>query len=269
MRVSNKKKFRFIQLYIHEFFKAYSKSNLKIKLYFIWSLRTYIPIIGVPFQCLSSYYLGLRFLITKNLRKKRNYKPNPKIKFVYINLMKREDRRSHMVNQLAMIGIEDYLRFDAIESSNGMLGCLRSHREVIRNWNTEESDLLVVMEDDIFFKINYNSLIELIHNFHKNTSLDVLTLGNKRFTTSTIDDDFVITDNSVGAHFYVLKKHMKTEFIKVWDFAEVMLLQGISPKLAGNDVVWKTLQRKYFFASTKDEIVGLIESHSDITTSNN
>jgi hypothetical protein len=125
------------------------------------------------------------------------------------------------------------------------------------------------MEDDLFFNTNYSKLIKLIDKFYMNTSLDVLTLGNKRFTTSTVDDDFVITDNSVGAHFYVLKKHMKNEFIKVWDFAEMMLLQGISPKLAGNDVVWKILQRKYFFASTKEEFVGLIESQSDITIPNN
>lgn len=265
MKVSNHKKLVFLKLYIKEFLKAYDNHNLTIKLYFLWSIVTYIPILAKPFQSMSSILLGYRYKFTLLFFKKKSQRKERNLEFVYINLNKRLDRKVHMEKQFADLGLTEYKRFDAIENSNGMLGCLLSHKEVVTNWNNESDSLLVIMEDDISFNIDLENLTKIIHQFDDNPYLDVLTLGSKRFTSFKLDKTFLLTDSTVGTHFYVLKPYMKDKLLENFEFSELMLNKGITNKLAGIDVVWKKLQFRSFFASTIVNYIDNIDSRSDIT----
>jgi hypothetical protein len=264
LKISNLKKKNFLKLFLGSLLKHYKSDNLKIKFYLIKSISTYIPYLGRPFSYLHSIILKTRFNFRVFFSNIRESNDSSEVKFVYINLAHRTDRRIHIENELKRLKIKNFERFDAISNSNGALGCLLSHKEVVSNWQNNEGSMLVIIEDDVIFKTNYDNLYKLLTDFYRSNYLDVLTLGEKRYTNARIDDNFSITDTAVGTQFYALKPYMKQPFLKMCNLCELMLNNNVSPKLAAVDVVWRVLQNRFFFAVPNENLVGLIESESDI-----
>ena len=51
----------------------------------------------------------------------------------YINLEHREDRRTHVLNQLEIMGMKDKSkRFNAIKMIDGAIGCSMSHLRILK-----------------------------------------------------------------------------------------------------------------------------------------
>ena len=70
---------------------------------------------------------------------------------LYINLESRSDRKEHVENQLAIIGLQNFNRFNAIKLENGALGCSMSHLKCLQTAKTNNWDHVLICEDDIQF----------------------------------------------------------------------------------------------------------------------
>ena len=70
---------------------------------------------------------------------------------VYINLDTRPDRKIHIEEQLNTIGFKDFVRFKAIKTSNGAIGCTMSHLKCLENARAQKLSHLLIFEDDTLF----------------------------------------------------------------------------------------------------------------------
>ena len=96
---------------------------------------------------------------------------------IYINLEERTDRRVHVEEQLASIGIHDPIRFNAVKMKNGRIGCSMSHLRCLQlaqknNWNH-----VLIVEDDITFLDPSMFKKQLSGFFQDEIAYDVLFLG--------------------------------------------------------------------------------------------
>ncbi len=84
----------------------------------------------------------------------------------YINLEHRIDRKIHVENQLNSLGLLSYQRFNAIQMSNGAIGCSMSHLKLLQDAVTNNMDHILIVEDDIeflnveLFKTQLNKFLE-------------------------------------------------------------------------------------------------------------
>jgi len=89
-------------------------------------------------------------------------------KVIYINLDHREDRREIMSKffEKGQIPLDKVVRFPAIQNKKGGLGCLQSHREVLRIAKKEGWKNVLILEDDLEwtdkFEQGYKKLEELV-----------------------------------------------------------------------------------------------------------
>lgn len=72
---------------------------------------------------------------------------------IYINLETRQDRKTHVEEQLVSIGINNAQRFNALrpKSEDGALGCSLSHLKCIEHAKEQEWEHVFIVEDDILF----------------------------------------------------------------------------------------------------------------------
>jgi glycosyl transferase family 25 len=107
----------------------------------------------------------------------------------YINLEHRTDRRTHVENQLATLGLTS-TRFNAIKMENGAVGCSMSHLKILQNAVTNNLEHVLILEDDIqflqpdVFKEQFNKFIQI----HKNNWDVILFAGNNMPPYETVDD---------------------------------------------------------------------------------
>lgn len=88
-------------------------------------------------------------------------------KIVYINLDHREDRRKIMKDffEKGQIPEDKVIRFPAIQTSKGCIGCLRSHTAVLQMAKDNKWKNVLILEDDLEwldFEKGYEELKKLI-----------------------------------------------------------------------------------------------------------
>jgi glycosyl transferase family 25 len=130
----------------------------------------------------------------------------------YINLEHRTDRRTHVENQLATLGLSA-TRFNAIKMENGAVGCSMSHLKILQNAVTNNLDHVLILEDDIqflnpdVFKAQFNKFIQI----HKNDWDVILFAGNNMPPYETIDDTCIKVKKCQTTTGYLVNGH----YIKV------------------------------------------------------
>jgi glycosyl transferase, family 25 len=126
----------------------------------------------------------------------------------YINLEHRTDRRTHVENQLATIGILAQ-RFNAIQMENGAIGCSMSHLKLLQDALTNKLDHILIVEDDITF-LNPELFKTQINNFFKNhgNKWDVVLLaGNNMPPYTNIDDTCIKVSKCQTTTGYLVNGH--------------------------------------------------------------
>jgi glycosyl transferase family 25 len=141
-----------------------------------------------------------------------NIKSLEDIKHVfYINLQHRVDRKEHVENQLATIGLKCE-RFNAIKMANGAIGCSMSHLKLLQEAVKNELPHILIVEDDItfleptLFKNQINRFFEL----HDNWDV-VLLAGNNMPPYETIDETCIKVSRCQTTTGYLVNGH----YIKV------------------------------------------------------
>jgi GR25 family glycosyltransferase involved in LPS biosynthesis len=169
---------------------------------------------------------------------------------LYINLDHREDRKLHILSQMKKMGIENPVRFSAVKTKNGAVGCGLSHIKCLelakeRNWET-----VCILEDDfncLKLDVFMNSLSNFSQNHEKDgIDWDVLLLGGNNcppyHKMNGVDYCVQITNcqTTVG---YIVKKHLYDILIENMREAVHHLIKDPANKRQfAIDMYWKKLQ---------------------------
>ena len=163
----------------------------------------------------------------------------------YINLESRPDRKSHVEEQLKIIGL-NYTRFNAIKLPNGALGCSMSHLKCLEIAKANSWPHLLIVEDDIkflkpdVFKTQFNLFLS------KHKAWDVVLIGGNNVPPYTKIDDTCVkvstcqttTGYLVNAHYFdTLIDNFRTGIKKLIEFPEEHIIYAI-------DKYWFQLQKR-------------------------
>lgn len=81
-------------------------------------------------------------------------------KIFVINLDKRSDRWSKVVENFKKINLSNYERFSAIETPNGWEGCKASHLSIIKKAKENGYKNFLVFEDDFVLSEDFNDVLK-------------------------------------------------------------------------------------------------------------
>ncbi len=183
----------------------------------------------------------------------------------FINLDRRPDRREEMVAELEKLGLENYNAFRAIEASPGSLGCSLSHAALLQV-EQENSDLIMVCEDDARFLLGRKELDEIVEAFYLDLRLDLLCLSYKiQNSPLLVDDKFAISNNIQTTACYIVRRQHVSKLSKVMNRSANRLARGWPEWFSALDIAWKALQRwELIFAIPQRPCVIQRASFSDV-----
>ena len=181
-----------------------------------------------------------------------------------INLKHREDRRTHILNELSKIGCDNYKLIEAINGKDinkpskisvGALGLANTYIKIHNEYDTTESVCLI--EDDCVFLENFNENLE---QFIKNTPIDWDILyfgGNHNYhigcKTTQINEFCIKLNHTYTTHCLIMKKYVFDELINIISNVEIEV-----------DVAMVKLQKKYNAYSSSDKLTTQLTGYSDI-----
>jgi GR25 family glycosyltransferase involved in LPS biosynthesis len=164
---------------------------------------------------------------------------------LYINLLSRTDRKTHVENQLDLIGIKAE-RFNAIKLKNGAVGCSMSHLKCLETAKKKNWDHVLIVEDDILF-LKPTLFVNQLNSFlSKHKEFDVLLFaGNNMPPYFKIDDSCVKVTKCQTTTCYLVKSHYYDILINNYKEGIKQLINEQSkPVLYAIDKYWFRLQEK-------------------------
>jgi len=168
----------------------------------------------------------------------------------YINLNKRTDRRDQIEHEL--LDIEDaigskYERFEAIETPNfGILGCGKSHLQVLKLAKERGYNNVLILEDDFMFIVSKEEFKnELDSFFSLNIDYDVCMISyflQKSEACSYPNISKVIEAETASG--YIVNSSYYDTLINLYELSMVGLEKTKMHWIYANDQIWKALQKK-------------------------
>lgn len=161
---------------------------------------------------------------------------------LYINLSYRQDRRSHIEQQLRSWGVS-YERMEAIHHVHGYIGCTQSHIRCLEYAIEKNLERVCIVEDDMYitdmktFKQTLSTFLET------HSAWDVLLLGGNVGPPYLKETSGRRVMNAQTTTAYVVQHHYYETLLR--NFKE-----GLRLCLAYHlsdfriDMYWKRLQRK-------------------------
>lgn len=179
---------------------------------------------------------------------------------VYINLDKRPDRRTQIENELAnILPKEKIQRFTAIEHVLGMVGCSKSHIEVLKMAQREKWPNVLIVEDDFMLTSNVHEGIAQFCELAKNPH-DVIMLGGT-FVHCFRNGRVQYAASAVG---YFVQSHYYSTLISNFEEGVDQLLKTRSYGKYACDRYWNILQLNDNWFIPTPMICKQRESYSDI-----
>ena len=134
---------------------------------------------------------------------------------LYINLEKRKDRNENALRELNKLGLNNITRFNAIENSNGAIGCSLSHIKCLELAIEQNYDDVLICEDDISI-LNSDVFLTNINKFlNSNVDWDVvLVAGNNTLPFKPINDYCIQVYNCLTTTGYIVKKHYYSNLLR-------------------------------------------------------
>ena len=160
---------------------------------------------------------------------------------LYINLKKRVDRKIYMENQFGRMDAV-LERVEAIECSNGALGCALSHVKCLELAKQRRLPYVCICEDDIFF-LNPEKTMESAKAL-MNVPWDVLLLG-----ANIVPPYFRVNHLCMKVHNaqtttgYIVKEAYYNTLLQNIKTGISALLLSQNPKRFAIDIYWKKLQQ--------------------------
>ena len=190
-------------------------------------------------------------------------------KVVYINLNHREDRRQIMSAffEKGNIPLEKVQRFSAIQRSNGRLGCVESHMEVLKMAKREGWKNILILEDDLEW-LNFEEGYKQVEELIKLPKWDVIMLTGWYWK---YEFPRIFDANNTGAYlvnrsyYDTLLKNRETSVSNLKKGGSIFLLNQIQYNA---DVFWKHLQKKDMWYGIHPCICRQVDGFSDICKTN-
>jgi glycosyl transferase family 25 len=183
----------------------------------------------------------------------------------YINLDSRPDRKTHVEEQLSIIGIQAE-RFKAIKLPNGAIGCSMSHLKLLETAKDNNLPHILIVEDDIKF-LNPELFKSQLNTFLSNhKGWDVLLLGGNNIPPYIKIDDTCVkittcqttTGYLVNGHYIdILINNFRNGIAKLLAYPHLHTIYAI-------DKFWFKLQRKHNWFLIIPLTVTQREDYSDI-----
>lgn len=183
----------------------------------------------------------------------------------YMNLPKRIDRDKEMLGELRKMRIDQFSRYEAIETNPGILGCTSTHASLLSD-PIGDYELLMICEDDAKFLVDREYLDSVIEGFFHDPRLDVLCLSFfLRNKPISVGENFAISNNIQTAACYVVRKSKIGLLKESFDRAADKLAKDLPVWVFAGDIAWKSLQRwRLVFAVPRETLVIQRPSFSDI-----
>lgn len=190
-------------------------------------------------------------------------------KIIYINLLKRVDRREEIENELNTFGLH-YERFEAIETPGfGILGCGLSHLSVLKLAKERQYNNILILEDDFTFIVTKEEFEkQLTMFFSTNIDYNVCMISYNLSKKTDSEYDFLWKSLDVQtASGYIINSNYYDKLIDLYEWAMPLLEQTKAHWLYANDVVWKKYQLNDNWYCFKTRIGKQRPSWSDNTDS--
>lgn len=183
---------------------------------------------------------------------------------VYINLQKREDRRTHIESILSTYNLPA-TRFDAVEHSYGLYGCGQSHLAVLKLAQTNGWKNVLILEDDIVFGVSSQEFEQNIERlFAEGPEFDVFMLDiNLQCFEPTPFEWLTRVRYAHCAGAYIVQQHYYQKLIDLYEWALPLLLETGAHWIYANDAVWGKLQEADRWYTFKTQICKQIPGYSD------
>ncbi len=184
----------------------------------------------------------------------------------YINLDSRIDRLQELQANLEARKFPAVIRLSGIKKTNGALGCALSHIKALESFlNESTSELLIVMEDDCRFLINFSRLAELLTEFISSQKLFVFVIcPSVQGLRIPISQNFDVSNNIQTTACYAVKRHFVPNLLANFRESASRLEAGNHRNQAAIDIHWKKLQQQFLFAVPKEKLAFQESSYSDI-----
>ena len=183
----------------------------------------------------------------------------------YINLEHRIDRKVHVESELRNIGIKAK-RFNAINMSNGAIGCSMSHLKILEDGLKNNVDHILIVEDDIQF-LDVNKFKNQMNKFlETHDDWDVVLLGGNNIPPfEYIDDSCVKVSRCQTTTGYLVGGHyINTLILNIRKGIMNLLYKPEKKNLYAIDIYWFNLQLVHKWYLITPLTVVQREDYSDI-----
>ena len=186
---------------------------------------------------------------------------------LYINLESRTDRLEHVQKELQRLGVAG-IRFNAIKTASGAIGCSLSHIKCLEIAKENNYPQVFICEDDITF-LNTGLFVENLSQFVQSDMSDlwdVVIVGGNNCPPYIKYGEFCIKVSSCQTTTgYIVKNHYYDTLIENMKEGVKKLLNEIENKQQyALDIYWKQLQvRDNWFMIVPPTVIQY-EDYSDI-----
>lgn len=138
-----------------------------------------------------------------------------------INLDSRPDRLFHSTNELKKVGIQDLVeRLPAIQHRYGMVGCSLSHLECVKLAKQRGWKSVLIFEDDITIKPNFNEFYTRVLDQLSKRNWTVFHFGAMLMNICTqVDDNLLQVGYNWAAHAIAIHERAYDFIIEKYDWS--------------------------------------------------
>jgi len=169
-------------------------------------------------------------------------------KIIYINLDRRDDRRTQIEEELKTMDLYDKAeRFQAIDRpKKGIVGCTYSHLAVLKYAKKNNWKNVLILEDDFTFIIDKPTFeTKLQQFFDANIPYDVCMISYHIQQEQPTEYPFLKKIiEAQTASGYIVHQDFYDQIIELYEYAAPILDETMQHWIYANDQIWKRLQPK-------------------------
>ena len=184
----------------------------------------------------------------------------------YINLSERKDRKEHVEQQLNMVGLNNYTRFNAIKLPNGALGCSMSHLKCLQMAKERNLDHILIVEDDITFldPLLFNSQMNKF--LQNNKDWDVLLIAGNNVPPYKIVDETCVQVSwcQTTTGYLIRNQYYDTLIQNIKEGINYLIHEPKNKIMYAIDKYWIQLQKRDTWLLLVPLTVTQMENYSDI-----
>jgi GR25 family glycosyltransferase involved in LPS biosynthesis len=147
-----------------------------------------------------------------------------------INLNEHEERLNQTKRELDKAGIKEYIRFPGIKYNGGatvpdrITGCRLSHINIIKEAKKQNLEYVIIFEDDIEFREDFNTYIPYVKSFTEHNPWDLFYFGgshNKDNANRTLVSEHIYqVRRTYTTHAYMVHESIYDYYLSLIDIAK-------------------------------------------------